>query len=69
MIHTKPYTVVDEELGIGECPLWHPLEKKVYWLDIQSGSIYRHDPDKKRHEQVYQGMKVGGFTIRKEIRI
>jgi sugar lactone lactonase YvrE len=34
MIHTKPYMVVDEELGLGECPLWHPLEKKVYWLDI-----------------------------------
>jgi len=63
MIHTKPEMVVDEKSVIGECPLWHPLEKRVYWLDIGSGSIHRYDPEQKSHERVYQGIRVGGFTI------
>jgi sugar lactone lactonase YvrE len=63
MIRESPKMVVDEPLGIGECPLWHPLERKVYWLDIQSGSIYRYDPEDESHERVYHGMIVGGFTI------
>jgi D-xylonolactonase len=63
MIRESPKMVVDEPLGIGECPLWHPLEKKVYWLDIHSGSIYRYDPEDESYERVYHGMIVGGFTI------
>jgi D-xylonolactonase len=66
MIHAKPEMVVDEKSVVGECPLWHPLEKRVYWLDIGCGSIYRYDPEKKSHERVYHGIRVGGFTIQED---
>jgi D-xylonolactonase len=69
MIHAKPEMVVDEKSVIGERPLRYPMEKRIYWLDIECGRIYRYDPDKKSHERVYQGIEVGGFTIGKEIRI
>lgn len=48
---------------IGENPLWHPLEKKAYWLDIANGTIYRYDPQTNAHEVFYQGEVTGGFTV------
>jgi D-xylonolactonase len=69
MIHAKPEMVVDEKSVIGQRPLWYPMEKRIYWLDIERGRIYRYDPDKKSHERVCHGIEVGGLTIWKEIRI
>ncbi len=47
----------------GENPLWHPLEKRLYWCDIPRGRIFRFDPATGLHEQCYEGRPVGGFTI------
>ena len=47
----------------GEAPLWHPMEKRLYWLDIPQGRMFRYDPATSRHEQCYQGEPIGGFTI------
>ncbi len=47
----------------GEGPLWHPLEHKLYWADINTARIFRYDPATDRHEQVSQGEPLGGFTI------
>ncbi|MEP6988689.1 MAG: SMP-30/gluconolactonase/LRE family protein [Chloroflexota bacterium] len=51
---------------IGENPLWHPMEKKLYWLDIPTGTIFRYDPLSKTHEIVYRGDVTGGFTIQED---
>ena len=40
----KPELIVDYANQVGEGPLWHPQEKKLYWADIPPGKIYRHDP-------------------------
>lgn len=48
---------------VGENPLWNPLDRCVYWLDIPTGTIYRYDPATQVHEIVYQGDLTGGFTI------
>jgi D-xylonolactonase len=48
---------------IGENPLWHPMEKCLYWCDIGTGRIFRYEPATGKHEVVYQGEVVGGFTI------
>ncbi|MCE5257494.1 MAG: SMP-30/gluconolactonase/LRE family protein [Chloroflexi bacterium] len=47
----------------GEGPLWHPLEHKLYWADINTARIFRYDPAAGRHEQVSQDEPLGGFTI------
>jgi D-xylonolactonase len=58
--------VADENSGIGEGPLWHPTEKKVYWVDIAGGSMFRYDPDHRTHERVYQGLPVAGLTLQED---
>ena len=40
----EPIIVTDIRCHIGENPTWHPQEKKLYWLDIPIGTIYRYDP-------------------------
>jgi D-xylonolactonase len=46
--------------------LWHTLEKRLYWVDIPKGRIFRFDPVTGKHEMCYEGEKVGGFTIQKD---
>lgn len=62
----KPEIVADTKLATGEGPLWHPMEEKLYWLDIPNGIILRYDPKTGSHAQVYQGEVIGGFTIQED---
>ena len=59
----QPELIVDIECQLGENPLWHPMEKRLYWTDIINGVLYRYDPQSGRHEECYRGESVGGFTI------
>lgn len=59
----KPEVVVDCECAIGEAPLWHPIERKLYWLDIPYGRIWRYDPNCGVHELCHESDPIGGFTI------
>lgn len=58
-----PELIADYQCEIGEGPLWHPMEKRVYWTDIPRGRMFRYDPATGKHEQFYEGDIVGGFTI------
>jgi sugar lactone lactonase YvrE len=58
-----PEPIADYACEIGEGPLWHPLEKRLYWGDIPQGKMFRYDPATGLHEQFYDGPVVGGFTI------
>lgn len=58
-----PEVVCDYACEIGENPLWHPMEKRLYWCDISTGRMFRYEPRTGTHEQFYQGESVGGFTI------
>lgn len=55
--------VVNYGCEVGEGPLWHPLEKCLYWSDIPQGRMFRYDPATGHHEKFYDGPVVGGFTI------
>jgi len=55
--------IADYACEIGENPLWHSIEKRLYWCDIATGRIFRYEPATGVHEQCYQGRTVGGFTI------
>jgi len=59
----KPELVADYQCHIGENPLWHPMEQRLYWTDITRGKLFRYDPATGHHEQCYSGAPVGGFTL------
>jgi sugar lactone lactonase YvrE len=55
--------IADYECQTGENPLWHPLERRLYWTDIPRGRLFRYDPETGAHAPCYQGAPVGGFTV------
>ena len=48
---------------VGENPLWNEREGRIYWLDIETGRLFRADHASGEHECFYQGPIVGGFTF------
>ncbi len=40
----EPELIADYACHTGENPLWHPMEKRLYWLDIPTGRLFRCDP-------------------------
>lgn len=59
----KLEVIADYACKCGEGPMWHPLEKRLYWTDIETGRMFRYDPASGKHEQFYSGPRVGGYTI------
>lgn len=51
---------------IGEGPLWHPEEKRLYWTDIPAARLYRCRDDGSEVEQFPTGGQVGGFTLQED---
>jgi sugar lactone lactonase YvrE len=51
---------------LGESPMWHVDERRLYWLDLQRPALYRFDPASGRNEQVKAdlGRYVGGLVFR-----
>ena len=43
-------TVVAQPDQLGESPFWHPIERKLYWVDIPARQIRRVDPADGRAE-------------------
>ena len=60
---TEPELIADYRCKTGEGPLWHPDERRLYWVDIPAGRMFRYDPATGDHEQCYEGEVVGGFTV------
>ena len=61
-----PELMADYRCETGEGPLWHPMERQGYWSDIPQGRIFRLNPFSRRHEQIYEGRIVGGYTIQSD---
>jgi D-xylono/L-arabinono-1,4-lactonase len=59
----QPELIADYQCHTGENPLWHPLERRLYWTDIPRGRLYRYDPATGSHQACYSGPPVGGFTV------
>lgn len=55
--------IADYACIVGENPLWHPQEQRLYWVDIDGGRLFRYDPATDRHECCLEGPTVGGFTL------
>ena len=59
----KPELIADYACKVGEGPMWHSDEHRLYWVDIPAGRMFRYDPATDTHEQCYEGDSAGGFTI------
>jgi sugar lactone lactonase YvrE len=62
-VNIEPKLLVDCQCALGEGPLWHPLEQRLYWTDITGEQVLRYDPTSDAHEVCYDGETVGGFTF------
>lgn len=47
---------------LGEGPLWHPEEGRLYWTDIDEKRIHAWRPGEEP-ETIHIGSRIGGFTI------
>ncbi len=58
--------IADYACETGERPIWHPVERRVYWTDIPTGRLFWYDPKTGHSEQCYSGRPVGGFTVQED---
>jgi D-xylonolactonase len=64
-----PEVVVNFACHTGECPVWHPDERCLYWLDIPQHRLFRHDPGTGDTETFDTGSEAGGFTVHEDGRL
>lgn len=53
------------EAMLGEGPLWDEAEKRLYWVDILSGKLFRYDPYEKTNDEFVLGEHLGAIALRK----
>jgi sugar lactone lactonase YvrE len=44
---------------LGEGAIWHPKEKKLYWVDIEGKSLHCYDPATKKDQVFPVGSRIG----------
>lgn len=56
-------TLINDHCELGENPLWNVDDGCLYWEDITGGRLHRYHLETNRHEVIYSGEPVGGFTF------
>ncbi len=51
--------IVDAKALLGEGSIWHSLENKLYWIDIDGKLLHIHDPVTNINEQHFLGSRIG----------
>jgi sugar lactone lactonase YvrE len=51
--------VLDAKAMLGEGSIWHPKEKKLYWIDIEGKALHIYDPVTNTDKQFPLGSRVG----------
>ena len=46
---------------LGEGPLWHPTEKRLYWVDIAAGGLFRSDESLAAYDVFKFDTMIGAF--------
>lgn len=49
---------------LGEGPLWHPHENRLYWVDIVAGDLYRSDTSLTSFTKRHLNTTIGAFGFR-----
>lgn len=50
---------------VGECPRWHPTERRLYWVDIYEPSLNCFDPATGENRRWLMPERIGCFAFRK----
>lgn len=56
-------TLLNDHCELGENPLWNADDGCLYWTDITGGKVHRFHLASGRHDVIYRGVTVGGFTF------
>lgn len=48
---------------LGEGPLWHPTENHLYWVDIESGDLYKAADDFSSYQKFHFETMIGAFAF------
>jgi L-arabinonolactonase len=56
--------VLAADCELGEGPLWHPDEQRLYWTDILKNRLHSWDPASGEHTLFEIGLPVGSFAFR-----
>ncbi|HMJ67650.1 MAG TPA: SMP-30/gluconolactonase/LRE family protein [Cyclobacteriaceae bacterium] len=51
--------VIDAKAMLGEGSIWHPSEKKLYWVDIEGKALHIYDPVSKDDRVITVGERIG----------
>lgn len=55
--------VLDIKAGLGECPVWCPEEKALYWVDIYAGRLNRFTPETGANRVWTLPEPIGSFAL------
>lgn len=50
--------------ALGEGPLWHPIEKRLYWVDILAGDLYQTTGDQSGFMKTHFNTQIGAFAFK-----
>jgi sugar lactone lactonase YvrE len=56
--------VLDIRAQLGECPIWHASENRLYWADLDGRTINRFDPATGTNEVIGIPAQIGSFGFR-----
>ncbi|WP_283418210.1 SMP-30/gluconolactonase/LRE family protein [Sphingopyxis sp. Geo48] len=56
--------LLDAGALLGESPVWHPGEARLYWVDIEARTIHRTDPATRTDEVMMLGEQIGCIAPR-----
>jgi len=51
---------------LGEGPLWHPLQNRLYWVDIHNGDLYQSDERLESFHKTHFNCKISALGFRKK---
>lgn len=59
--HAEPVVqlVLDAKAELGEGAIWHPEEKKLYWVDIEGKALHIFDPVSGKDQPFTVGARIG----------
>ena len=57
--------VLDVRAALGEGPVWHVGEQRLYWVDIPAGNVHVHDPHGEPDRVYGVGQMVGAAVPRR----